>query len=189
MAQFEIAHKRTALNEGLYANNPSDTGGETWAGISRKNWPKWDGWAIIDAIKRDHGKTTTIINKFGGSNQILAGKVSEFYKTNFWYPLSLQYVNDQQLANNVYDFGVNAGVSAAAKRLQRAANSVCGNIEVDGDIGSATLGLVNKLNAKSVYDAFNNLRAEFYNNIIAKNPSQAQFRKSWFSRIVPYKVA
>lgn len=187
MASFDIAHKRTALNEGLYANDPHDTGGETWAGISRKNWPNWKGWSVIDAIKRDHGKSAPIINKYAGSNTNLWALVSEFYKTNFWLPLSLDYINDQQLANNVYDFGVNAGISAAAKRLQMAANAVCGNVTVDGDIGSQTLGAVNKLNGQSVYDAFNLLRKLFYDQIIKKNPTQAKFRASWYSRIVPYK--
>lgn len=182
MAQFDIAYKHTARNEGGYANNPADRGGETYAGISRKNWPNWKGWALIDSIKRQFGVSAATINMHAGSSQLIQSYVSEFYKTNFWYPLNLSMVNDQQLANNVYDFAVNAGTGTAAKRLQRAAG-----VQDDGVIGNKTILAVNQLPAKQVYDSFNTQRKAYYDNIIANNPSQAQFRKSWYSRIIPYK--
>lgn len=188
MADFEKAYSHTAKNEGLYANNKADTGGETYMGISRNNWPKWGGWPIIDGIKKQYGTSASIINRYGSSNATLMAKVKEFYKTNFWYPLNLQLFTDQQLANNVYDFGVNAGIGRAAKFLQQAINSICGSVTVDGDIGNQTITSLSKLNQKQVYDAFNSLRKGFYDGIIRNNPSQAQFRNSWYSRIIPYKA-
>lgn len=187
MANFEIAYNHTANNEGGYANHPNDTGGETYKGISRNNWPKWSGWTIIDTIKAAHGKTAKVINQFAGASPTLQAKVKEFYSINFWYPLNLQLINDQQLANNVYDFGVNAGTAKAGKFLQQAANSICGGLIVDGQVGNATLSQVNKLDSKGVYTAFNTLRKAFYDGIIKNNPSQAVFRASWYSRIIPYK--
>lgn len=187
MADFLPAYKNTAINEGGYANDPQDRGGETYKGISRKNWPTWGGWKYIDAIKQ-HGTSAIYINKEAAKNNTIGILVQEFYKANFWYALNLQWLNDQQLANNVYDFGVNAGTVTAAKRLQRAANEICGSLAVDGQIGSKTISTINKLDAKSVYNAFNDQRKMFYDNIIANNPSQAKFKNSWYSRIVPYKV-
>lgn len=183
MAVFDLAYQHTARNEGGYANNPKDKGGETYAGISRKNWPNWGGWRFIDGIKQQHGTTADIINKYAGASEIVQSLVKEFYKTNFWYPLGLSMVNDQQLANNVYDFAVNAGVTTSAKRLQRAAG-----VRDDGIIGNQTLRAVNALPANHVYDTFNGLRKAYYDNIIAKNPSQAVFKNSWYSRIIPYRA-
>lgn len=188
MADFNTSYKHTSENEGGYANNPADNGGETYMGIARKFWPTWKGWKLIDLIKQQYGTSAAIINKHAGSSQIIQSLVAEFYKTNFWYPNNLHLINDQQLANNVYDFGVNAGIGTAAKRIQRAANSVCGNLVVDGKVGNATVLAINKLDGKAVYDAFNIERKAYYDNIIANNPSQAQFRKSWYSRIIPYQV-
>lgn len=188
MADFTISYKHTAKNEGLYANSPNDKGGETYSGISRKNWPAWKGWKLIDTIKQQYGTSASVINKYAGSSPMLQGYVSEFYKTNFWYPLSLHLINDQQLANNFYDFGVNAGIGASGKRLQIAANSVCGSLTVDGQVGAKTVLAVNKLDGKAVYDAFNIERKKYYDNIIAKDSSQAVWRKSWYSRIIPYQV-
>ena len=44
MANFKIAHEKTAANEGGYANNHADVGKETYRGIARKLHPKWQGW-------------------------------------------------------------------------------------------------------------------------------------------------
>ena len=43
MANFDEAFALTMKSEGGYANNPNDTGGETYKGVSRKNHPKWNG--------------------------------------------------------------------------------------------------------------------------------------------------
>ena len=37
--------------ESGYANVSGDLGGETYRGITRKNFPKWDGWKIVDENK------------------------------------------------------------------------------------------------------------------------------------------
>ena len=85
------------------------------------------------------------------------------------------------MANNVYDFGVNSGVTKAATVLQ----SVVG-VATDGVIGNATLAAVNNANGKTVYDLYNIARTVFYHKLAA-NPGQLQFLKSWMSRVVPYK--
>ena len=38
-------------HEGGYANVSGDLGGETYRGISRKNFPSWNGWEIVDEKK------------------------------------------------------------------------------------------------------------------------------------------
>lgn len=180
MAKFEIAEAITGRNEGGYANNPSDTGGETYAGIARNHWPKWDGWKIIDQIKNAYGKSAAIINRQAKLNSTLSDLISKFYKKNFWDSLKLDLVNDQQLANSVYDFGVNSGTSRSAKFLQQSAG-----VETDGIIGNKTLHAVNSADRKVIYCDFNKRRETFYKSIAKGN--QAQFLKSWLSRLKPYK--
>lgn len=180
MANFEIAESITGRNEGGYANNPADTGGETYAGIARNHWPKWEGWKTIDFIKRKHGKTANIINKEASHYIELTNAISQFYKKNFWDVLKLDSVNDQQLANSVYDFGVNSGTSRSAKFLQQSAG-----VNDDGIIGKQTLYAVNSADRKVIYYDFNKRRETFYKSIAKGN--QAQFLKSWLSRLKPYK--
>lgn len=180
MANFQIAEAITGRNEGLYANNKADTGGETYAGIARNHWPKWEGWAEIDFIKEKYGKTAAIINKYAESNLSLIKAISDFYKKNFWDVLKLDEFVDQQLANSVYDFGVNSGTSRSAKFLQQSAG-----VKDDGIIGKQSLHAINSADRKVIYYDFNKRRETFYKSIAKGN--QAQFLKSWLSRLKPYK--
>lgn len=178
MADFKIAFGLTGHNEGGYANNPADHGGETYAGIARNFWPSWSGWHVIDSYTKFGLRN---IDRILSTDQVLTNLISLFYKQNFWDVNKLDQINDQQLANNVYDFGVNSGVGKSAKTLQLA----CG-VTVDGIIGSKTIACANSIDAKTLYDAYNAARTAFYHSL-AQNPGQLQFLKSWMSRIKPYQ--
>lgn len=180
MGNFNEAYLLTGHNEGGYANNPSDHGGETYAGISRKFWPAWQGWVIIDAIKKQYGTTENTINLWAKKSDNLQLLIASFYKQNFWDVNKLDLITDNQIADNVYDFGVNSGVSKAAKTLQ-----LVSGVTQDGIIGNATISAVNSLDAKNTYERYNAERIVFYHNLAA-NPGQLQFLKSWLSRIKPY---
>lgn len=181
MGNFSEAYKLTGHNEGGYSNNADDHGGETYAGISRKFWPNWPGWALVDKAKA-FAKSTPLINHWLDQNGI-EPYVAAFYKANFWDANKLDLVKDQQLANNIYDFGVNSGVVKAAKALQEVLK-----VSNDGIIGQQTINALNGSNARDVYNAYNGARAEFYHRLSA-NPGQLQFLKSWISRLKPYQIA
>jgi len=196
MAKFTIAEAITGRNEGGYANNPSDNGGETYAGIARNHWPKWEGWKIIDNIKFSLKEyklpiSSANINKYAKLSVPLTDLISKFYSQNFWDVNNLDLINDQQLANSVYDFGVNSGTGRAAKFLQwaynneQAFNGTHKKIAEDGKIGPKTLEAINNENPEEMYNCFNTLRETFYRSIAKGN--QAQFLKSWLSRLKPYK--
>lgn len=199
MADFKLAEAITGGNEGGYANNPNDNGGETYAGIARKFWPSWGGWANIDLYKRQYtGLSHDLKSKYtlskwvnNSANVISEGVktlVSDFYKEQFWDTLKLDLFKDQQLANTVYDFGVNSGTARAAKTLQSSINAVSKiGISVDGSIGINTISALNSVNQKSVYEYYNKMRESFYQGL-AKSPTQTQFLKSWLSRLKPYKL-
>ena len=65
--------------ESGYANVSGDLGGETYRGITRKNFPKWDGWKIVDENKPL--KNRQIID-----NEELENNVMDFYYDNFYTP-------------------------------------------------------------------------------------------------------
>ena len=60
MADFLISFKKTNINEGGFVDDPSDSGGMTYAGVSRKWFPNWEGWKIVDAHKPLHRNQITI---------------------------------------------------------------------------------------------------------------------------------
>lgn len=193
MAKFEIAEEITGRFEGGYANNKADRGGETFAGIARNHWPKWEGWKKIDEYKTqyNHVKPRSMLSTWVNSSakvptEPTISMVSKFYKDNFWDVLKLDYLTDQQLANSVYDFAVNSGTHRASTTLQNAVNDTgLVKIVVDGKIGPKTIESVNTLNPEVVYNKYNSRRESFYRSIAKGN--QVQFLKSWLNRLKPYK--
>lgn len=187
MAIFKQAFAITMSNEGGYSNNPNDRGGETWKGVARKFWPKWTGWAIVDQIKSGHPVQLNAALFADPNLQLL---VLSFYKANFWDTESLDSLNSQQIANQLFDTAVNMGTGITSKFLQKAVNTITPNsLVVDGQIGPKTIAAANALSSETLYNAISTLRKQRYEQIIAANPSQAIFKNSWFSRIKPYANA
>ena len=114
MANFEIAYKRTAKFEGGYVDDPNDRGGETYAGISRRAHPKWAGWVTIDGAKKEKNFPKNL-----SSNVVLQQQVRTLYRNNYWTPIWGDRIKRQEVANELYDFGVNAGVGTSIKLQQR----------------------------------------------------------------------
>lgn len=198
MAKFSIAEAKTGRNEGLYANNPADRGGETYAGIARKHWPNWLGWIVIDEIKSIHLRGAnmslrgnwSVVNKYAKIDGGLALQdlVSNFYLQNFWLANNLDKLDSQAIANAVYDFGVNSGKARASDFLQDAYNNLNPGKPIANDkrIGKQTIAAINGQDPKKIYDEFKRLRLNFYTHL-ATDPTQAQFLKGWLKRLVPYE--
>ncbi|MBI9055515.1 MAG: hypothetical protein JEY96_16955 [Bacteroidales bacterium] len=187
MANFELAHKKTLLIEGGYVNDPNDRGGETYRGISRKFHPNWQGWEYIDELKRNGGNIprNTIL-------QIpeLENLVNEFYKVKFWDVNRLDYIESQEIAEEIFDTGVNMGVKTASKMLQSALNLLNRNerdfkdLVVDGAIGRITLSIVNAINDyRPLLKTLNGLQFTRYVNICKSRPDQEKFFIGWLKRV------
>ncbi len=187
MAIFNPAFKITMGNEGGYANNPNDSGGETYAGIARNFWPNWAGWPAVDQAVSAHPQN---INATLALNIEVQNQVQAFYKENFWDTIGLDQLKGQQLANQLFDTAVNMGVGTASRFLQQAVNNVIlGRLTVDGVTGPQTLAAANSIQQEALYNQVIAIRKQRYLAIIANNPSQAQFERSWFSRLTPFNPA
>lgn len=128
MADFKQAIGHVLQWEGGYVNDPDDAGGETYAGITRKNWPHWEGWKHIDAAKP---------LKRGQFVQPAEPFVKVFYEQHYWKPLRADQITDQRVAGFLLDFYVHSGYHAV-----RAIQDVTG-ATVDGLMGPKTLTAIN----------------------------------------------
>lgn len=191
MAKFEIAYKKTARAEGGYSNNPADRGGETWRGIARKFHPNWPGWQRIDELRR-----STCFPAILDKDPILHTMELQFYKTTFWDVMLLDNVNDQEIANELYDTAINMGQGVAGIFLQRVLN-VCNqngkyypDLKVDGQVGVITVKALNSHpKPKNILKALNCLQGAKYIGICEANPSQEVFFNGWMERINEYAAA
>jgi lysozyme family protein len=169
-------------SEGGYANVKADRGGETYAGITRKNYPTWAGWSIVDAVKPKQNQIIV--------NPKLDILIADFYKKNFWDLLQCDKFS-KYVGMNLCDFAVGSGTVTAARAFQKVINSLMATgqttLVVDGKIGPATITAANKLNQQKLNDALLDYRRKFYQTIVANNPTQAQFLRSWTNRLVNFQ--
>ena len=114
MANYKEAISKVLKHEGGYVNDLADIGGETYKGISRKNWEVWSGWKIID-----NSKSLANFPKCLYVNTLLNEYVVDFYKRNFWEPVGGDNIKDQDIANMLVDAAVLEGIKPAVKRAQR----------------------------------------------------------------------
>jgi lysozyme family protein len=158
---FDACFAKVIQSEGGYVWDKDDKGGETNLGVTIGAW----GAYLNRAIQPGEMKALT------------QETVKPFYKSMYWdkvkgddLPAGVDYA--------VFDFAVNAGVSRAAKFLQRAVGAVD-----DGVIGSGTLGRVAKADPAKLLDNFADQKQRFYNGLATSNPSQQKFLKGWLARV------
>lgn len=187
MATFSIAYEETASNEGNYANDPDDTGAETWRGISRKFEASWPGWLIVDKL-RQHPDFPNNLAANGDLQTLVLAK----YKSNYWDALNLDFVKHQKVANELFDTAVNMGVGRAALFFQRVLNvmnrkgTLFQDLKLDAQVGPKTVAVFNGLTVQDkeyVWRLLNCLQGEKYISICEANPTQEKFMRSWASRV------
>lgn len=169
MANFSQAVAKTELWEGGYVNDPHDSGGETYRGISRNNWPKWEGWAAIDAAKNQPNFPASL-----DANAQLQGMVVTFYRTNFW---KYDGINDDEVAWKVFDLGVNVGVLHAVKILQQAVGVI-----TDGVYGPNTERATNAHPYGSLAPVIRISAENYHEAIVQTHPEDARFLNGWLRR-------
>jgi len=154
MSGFESVVKMVLEHEGGYVNHPSDPGGETKYGISKRAYPDVD---IAELTEED---------------------AASIYKRDYWDRIKGDDL-PVGVACVVMDYAVNSGISRASKALQ----SVCGIANGDGIIGPASLNAVwttvKNTSEEDVINAVTTQRQEF----IRALKIYETFGKGWERRI------
>jgi lysozyme family protein len=189
MADFDPALQRTLVHEGGYARDPRDRGGETYKGVARTRHPGWEGWARIDRARRARGFPGNLAD-----DAVLQAAVTAFYRRHFWEPLRGDVLPDQSVAEELFDSGVNMGLTRAVEFLQRALNvlnrdgTLYADLVVDGDLGPKTLAALRaylkKDKAELLVTILNVLQGMRYIELMTQSPIQEAFARGWFKRVV-----
>lgn len=158
---FETAYDKMIIDEGGYILHtiPGDAGGTTYAGIARNKNPQWEGWTFID-------------NKETPPTEL----VREFYKTNFWDRIKGEELNPI-IANSIFNFAVNAGVSVAVKLAQIVAKTA-----PDGVIGAKTITALNGMSEELFIAHYALAKIARYRDIIQRDRTQIKFMLGWLNR-------
>ena len=200
MSAFKLAYDKTLGHEGGYSFDPNDRGGETYKGISRANFPNWEGWRIIDLVKANVNRNE--LDKVLAADENLQAFVLDFYRINFWLALKLEKIAEQEIAEELFDTAVNQGLKTAAKYFQQALNLLnnnqkhYSNISEDGNIGDGTIkaykaymltsrfpGRSEDRNIRMLLKVMNGLQFERYADICRATECQEIYLYGWVNRV------
>lgn len=169
MADFPQAYESMIRNEGGYKLHTvaGDRGGMTYAGIARNFHPTWPGWAAID---RGDIPDTELVRRF--------------YRMHFWTPIRGDNITNQEVARNVFDFAVNAGVTTSVRLAQ-----IVSGAAPDGKFGPKTLAAINAMDPEKFVLAFALAKLARYRDIVTKDRTQQKFLLGWINRTLKEATA
>tara|TARA_B100001939_G_scaffold83038_1_gene70793 strand:- start:198 stop:677 length:480 start_codon:yes stop_codon:yes gene_type:complete len=151
---FDEIIEKVLEHEGGYVDDPTDSGGETKYGISKRAYPDED----IKGLTVERAK--------------------ELYKRDYWDRFKCGQLPDR-IRHIYFDMCVNMGGGRATKILQEACNSKNSyKIDVDGGIGKNTI----KASANLEDFRLRAYRVMFYAELVMKKPDQERFWVGWFRR-------
>ena len=172
MADFTQAFQLMISHEGGYGNDPDDPGGETYKGVARKIFSKWDGWTKVDILKRQTGFPANL-----DKDPELQQNISDFYRVTFWDKINGDQIANQEIANSIFDFGVNAGVGTSASLAQMVVGA-----KSDGVIGPNSISAINNFDPEHFLASFTVAKIARYVNIVKKRPTSRKYFYGWVIR-------
>ena len=143
-------------HEGGYVNHPSDPGGMTNLGVTKRTYDEFHGTDIDEE----------------GMRNLTVEDVTPIYRRNYWERCRCQDL-PSGLDWAVMDWSVNSGTGRAAKALQRAVGAY-----EDGAIGPQTLMLVSNHKPADLIDRLHEHRETFYREL----STFETFGRGWLRR-------
>jgi lysozyme family protein len=171
---FLEAWKETGRAEGGYVNDPSDSGGET-------------NWGITKKVARDNGY-------MGDMRELPKELAQQIAKREYWDVMKLDQVADlyPRVALELFDSGFNMGTSAPQRFLQRSLNALnrvekdYPDMTVDGRIGGVTLSALAAYKRKRgnngrivLLRLLNALQANYYVELVESREKDEKFIFGW----------
>ncbi len=165
---FEQVFPKVFKNEGGYANQKNDTGGETYGGISRVYFPKWEGWALVDQFKKQNGG---FLPRYW-RNATLDAMLPKFYKEQFWDANHMDKF-PAQLRLSLFDMAFNGGAGKAWGVLRMAAG-----MKYATNFDTSLFEIAKKVTPEQYAAA----RIVRYEIIVRDNPKNQEFLEGWKNR-------
>lgn len=171
MANFSKYFDTLIKHEGGYVNDPDDSGGPTKWGVTLATWiangHDKNGDGVID---KEDVKLLTKEDAYGIAKRL------------YWNPIGGDHINNQSIAEFIFDWGYNSGTKTAIKQVQGLLS-----LTQDGIVGPKTLGAINNADQKELFENLQAHREQFFRNIVKRKPSQNKFLKGWLVRNNSFK--
>lgn len=159
--------------EGGYVNHPSDPGGETNMGITKK---------------------VAVKNGYTGPMRQLPRSVAEsiYYQSYLVKPGYAPLISlDAAVTEELFDTTVNMGPDRPSRWFQRSINLLCGtNLDADGQVGPQTVSAFQSCQGSigaselciGMLDSLDAAQRVEYARLIRRNPKLNDFRRGWLNK-------
>lgn len=192
---YETYHEAFALDFESYFNHLIDDEGGYLPGRKAKRIGDLGG-ATNHGISLRFLKTCKVdladINHDGTIDEkdivlLTKQQAKQLYFKYFWNPLYID-IKHVQLANRIFNFGVNAGKRTSVKVLQRTVNKLMDIplLRVDGIFGRNTLKAVKNVDREKLYRLYIIEVEDYYRSL-----NKPQFMRNWMrrlSRLIPNSI-
>ncbi|WP_083982391.1 glycoside hydrolase family 108 protein [Devosia soli] len=165
--RFETCLSEVLRYEGGYSDHPSDPGGATNMGITRKTLARWRKVSPWTALPKAEVATLT------------RGEAGQIYRANYWNASKANAL-PPGLDLALFDFAVNSGVDRAVRTLQATLG-----VAADGEIGPETLTAIAKGDPQGLVNALCDRRLRFLESL-ATFPT---FGRGWTRRVAAIRAA
>lgn len=154
--------RRICNREGGYTNDPADAGGPTKYGITQATLSAWRK----QPVTANDVKLLTL------------EEACQIYKAVYVIKPGYLLLQDEPLAEQLIDAGVNHGSDTAIRMLQKVVGTT-----VDGQIGKNTKAKYDEMKPSwKVFSKFMARRLALYKSIIQNKSTQAKFAAGWMNR-------
>lgn len=153
---FETALKHVLKHEGGFVNHPSDPGGMTNLGVTKKVWDKYVGYTSTESEMR----------------ALTPEAVAPLYRSQYWGTIGDELPSGMDYL--YFDASVNMGPGRAAKLLQRTLG-----VAEDGAIGPKTMAALKAADPVELATKFSEVKEAFYKSL----PTFPTFGKGWMRRV------
>jgi len=174
-------------DEAGFANYKADRGGMTYAGVSERYFPKWEGWNIIYnhlenfpelrvPYEREPDRVRDL-NEVLSKDSKLQDSLRDFYYTFFWMSMQLDKITSYEKCLLIFTTGVMSGKNTAAKYQQ-----ICAEVTVDKVVGPVTILATNDTPDKQFCFQFLLEVQEYLTYITYNNSDNRKFFLGWSGR-------
>ncbi len=157
-ASQSIAFETGGDKSGGYTNDPSDSGGETKWGISKRAHPQLNIKTLTfnDALK--------------------------IYNLQYW---SRHYdaILSDRIAFKLFDMGILTGVGTTTRLLQKAVKDCGFLIRVDGCVGPITVAAINTCDENLLYFKFISRLEAHFKSLAFWKPKNKKYLRGWLTRL------
>lgn len=165
--RFDACLTEVLRHEGGYVDHPSDPGGATNMGITRKTLARWRKVSPWTALPKHEVATLT------------RGEAAQIYRANYWNACSAGSM-PAGLDLALFDFAVNSGSDRAVRMLQ----AVLG-VSADGEVGPVTIVAAGSGDTRRLINALCDRRLGFLERLA----TFAAFGRGWTRRVAAIRVA